>query len=146
MATELHPARKVFRRFLLACLCFSFVFLFTIIFLRILYKDKNLPTDMAVFFLKADVVQHQVWAFASDDAQDMRIAESLLKLGYISRIYSDAGFKMMRETSERGYAPASSRLAYYDRMMNGALLADNSLMPPAPQVMINLEDVPVQGQ
>ncbi len=97
---------------------------------------------MAAFFLKADVVQHQVWAFVSDDAQDMRIAEDLLRLGFISRIYSDAGFQMIREKADGGYPPAIQRLAYYTRPLVDTSLAQQEPLPPA----VLDQNAPVQGK
>ncbi len=93
------------------CLGMSFIFLFTVIGYRIAYRDGVIPADLRVTLFKIDVVQHQVWAAVSSDAKDMEIAEQLLKLGFFSRIYSDAGWEMLNEKADSGYRPAQMRVA-----------------------------------
>ncbi len=107
----MHPARKLFRKFLFVCLALSLTFLFTVSALRIHYKGKEIPEDMRNRIFHIDVAKHQVWAFFSDDKKDMEIAESLLQLGFFSNIYSRAGTKMISDKADDGYEPAIIRLA-----------------------------------
>ena len=82
-----------------------------VVFFRIAYHDKTLPLPMTTMLFKADVMQHEAWALVSDDAQDMRIAERLLKLSVFSPVYSDAGFERLTTKADEGYVPAITRVA-----------------------------------
>ncbi len=79
--------------------------------MRIVYKDKLLPLELASFFIHADVVQHKAWAAVSDDEQDMVIANRLIRLGFFSPVYTQAGLEMMQKKADDGYQPAQIQLA-----------------------------------
>lgn len=107
-----HPVRKAFRHFLFICLAASLGFFIAVVALRLNYGEDNPiegPLQAHIFHL--DVMKHQAHAIISDDEEDMRIAERLLRLGFFSRIYSDAGFDMLEAKADAGYQPAIDRLA-----------------------------------
>ena len=108
---DMHPAHKFFRGFLLVCMGLSFCFFVAVVALRVTYHNKEIPTDMRTALFHVDVLQHRAWAFVSDDAQDIEIAERLLRLGFFSSIYSDAGVVLLQEKADEGYRPAEERLA-----------------------------------
>lgn len=107
-----HPARKAFRSFLFICLCASLGFFVAVVSLRITYRnDKPIegPLQAHIFYL--DVMKHNAYAIVSDDEEDMRIAEQLLRMGIFSPIYSNAGLDMLEAKAENGYQPAIDRLS-----------------------------------
>ena len=114
-----HPVRKAFRHVLFVCLCASLGFFIAIVALRVTYKnDRPIEGPLQAQLFHLDVMQHQAQALVSDDEEDMRIAEQLLRLGFFSRIYSDAGLNMLEAKADDGYQPAIDRLSviYPERM------------------------------
>lgn len=108
----IHPVRKAFRHVLFICLCASLGFFVAVVALRITYKDdKPIKGPLQTHIFHMDVMKHQAYAIISDDEEDMRIAEQLLRLGFFSRIYSDAGLDMLEAKANAGYQPAIDRLA-----------------------------------
>lgn len=65
---------------------------------------------MQTRIFEADVVQHQVAAYFSNDEEDMKIAERLLSNGFFSKTYLNAGIEMIEQKAETGYQPAIDRL------------------------------------
>lgn len=108
----IHPARKAFRYVLFLCLCASMGFFVAVVGLRITYRnDKPIEGPLQARIFHLDVLKHRTWAMIGDDAEDMRIAEQLLRMGIFSPIYSDAGLDILEAKAENGYQPAVDRLA-----------------------------------
>lgn len=113
---DMHPARKLFRAFLLVALGMSIAFLAFIIFLRVYYKDRDMSEYMQTRIFEADVIQYQVTAYFSNDEEDMRIAEQLLEQGFFSKTYLNAGIAMIEKKAKTGYQPAIDRLAKLENL------------------------------
>ena len=107
---DMHPARKVLRSVLLVFLGVSLGIFITIISLRVSYKDKQIRGPLQTKIFEIDIMQHQAAAYFADDAEDMAIAENLLKAGFFSPLYTEAGLKMLEDKAEMGYQPAVERL------------------------------------
>ncbi len=113
-SADIHISRRIFRGVLLSLLGFSMLFFATIVYYRIAYHDdkKSMSMTEANLFMRADVLQHRALAAISDDAEDLRIANKMFRLGSIhSRIYTQAGYDMLRKKAEQGYEPAVVQLA-----------------------------------
>jgi hypothetical protein len=108
----IHPARKAFRHVLFFCLCASLGFFIAVVALRITYRnDRPIEGPLQAHIFHLDVLKHRTWTIVSDDAEDMRIAEQLLRMGIFSPIYSNAGLDILEAKAENGYQPAVDRLA-----------------------------------
>ncbi|MFK7839154.1 MAG: hypothetical protein AB8B83_02390 [Bdellovibrionales bacterium] len=107
----MHPARRVFRKFLIGILCASVLFLIGVIGLRIYYYDKGVKGSMQTALFEYDVLQHKARTWVADDEQDLVIINDLIKLGFFSRVYIDAGLEMLSDKADEGYAPAVARQA-----------------------------------
>ena len=108
----IHPVRKAFRRVLFVCLAASMGFFIAVVALRVTYKnDRPIEGALQARIFHLDVMKHQAYAVISDDEGDMDIAVALLKLGFFSRIYSDAGFEMLQAKADKGYQPVFDLLA-----------------------------------
>ncbi len=113
---NIHPARRALRIALLVCLLTSFTFFAFIVFLRVYYKDRDMSQYVQTRIFEADIIQHQVAAYFSDDEEDMEIAERLLKQGFFSRAYLNAGIEMIEQKAKTGYQPAIDRLAKLENL------------------------------
>ena len=111
LSKTLHPARRKFRQVLLGLMGISFLFLFTVIGMRIHYRDGHIDGPMQTAMFEADVLQHKALVYISDDAQDFAIAEKMLRYGFFSPIYTRAGLDMMAQKADEGYGPAVVRVA-----------------------------------
>jgi len=111
---NIHPARRVFRKALLGLMGLSFVFLLFIIGLRVTYRDGHIDGAMQTAVFEADVLQHKARALVGNDAQDMVIIRELFGLAFFSPIYYHAGYAMLEDKADDGYAPAVVQLAAID--------------------------------
>lgn len=111
---SLHPARRAFRKVLLGLLALSVLFFLCVVAMRIYYHDRHVDGAMQTAVLEYDVFQHKARAFVADDAQDMVIIKELFKLGFFSRIYTEAGYEMLQYKADEGYEPAIALLADVD--------------------------------
>lgn len=108
----MHPARKTLRITLLALLACSLAFFALVVNLRMTYHHKMIrDADTRDMIFKADILQHRVQAYFSSNEDDMILAENLLRAGFFSPLYTQAGLTMLKEKSDSGYAPARVRLA-----------------------------------
>lgn len=89
----------------------SITFLGMIVTLRIAYKDRGIEGPLQTTIFELDVAQHHARAYIGDDAKDVEIANELLRLGFFSPIYTDAGLQMLQDKADAGYQPAIERLA-----------------------------------
>ena len=111
LSKDLHPVRRRFRKALLGLAGISLLFLIFVIGLRVHYRDGNIDGPMQTALFEFDVLQYKVRAFIGDDEKDMLIISELFKLGFFSKIYTDAGMDMLEHKAQDGYAPAIAQLA-----------------------------------
>jgi len=109
LSQDIHPARRAFRKALLALMGLSFVFLLFVVGLRIHYRDGRIEGPVQTALFEADVLHHKARAFVGDDEEDMVVINSLLQLSVFSPIYTYAGIEMLEKKAETGYYPAVIR-------------------------------------
>ena len=102
--------RRIFRGTLLVIMGMALAFFVFIVFLRVAYRDAGIEGPLQTAVFEADIMQHHAWAAVSSDEKDMEIAEELLKLGFFSPLYTQAGVEMLEAKAEDGYQPAIDRL------------------------------------
>lgn len=112
---DMHPARKLFRAFLLLALGISILFLSFMIGLRFYYKKNGISPYMQTRLFEADVMQYKFAAFWGNDDKDMKIAEQLIMRRFFSMTYFNAGVEMIEQKAEKGYQPAIDRLAKLEK-------------------------------
>ncbi len=107
----MHPLRKALRRVLMVVLCVSLFFFSMIVTLRVSYHgDKPIDGPLREAIFHADIFQMRALAAFSNDEEDMRIANELLRASIFSPLYAQAGLAMLKSKAEAGYAPAQERL------------------------------------
>lgn len=103
----LSPARKKFRRFLNILLLVSLIFfacmvgLFASVKLRVV-KMK----DIAPALIQVDVMQHQAKAYLVNRDEQLRITRKMLRQGFLSEQYAQAGSVMLDGLVNVNHAPS----------------------------------------
>jgi hypothetical protein len=100
-------ARKNFRIALGVLLMMSMAFFGTAAYVYVSVKQKRIDVlEIAPALFHIDVYQHQAQAYFSDQDGQYKIAAELLRKGFFSPIYSNAGKIMVRDLADQGHTPA----------------------------------------
>ena len=105
-------ARRRLRIVLGILLVLSFGFFGTMAYTYVQIRQHNIKIlDIAPTLFKADILQHQAWAFMLDDNGKTAVAINLINKSVFSRQYKYAGLSMLEGIAEKGYAPAQYHYA-----------------------------------
>lgn len=104
----MHPARKTLRYSLYGCLAVSFLFISSIVYLRMNYHHLRDNPELRNTIFHASVMQHRAQAAWADDAEDIAIIRELFRRSFFSSIYKRAALDMLETKADEGYAPAQT--------------------------------------
>ena len=104
----MHPAHRTLRYFLYVCLGASFLFIATVIYLRMNYHHLRESPELRHTIFQADIYQHKAYTLFGDDADDLMVVRELFRKSFASRIYRYAALDMLKQQADEGYPPAQT--------------------------------------
>ena len=100
--------RKIFRGCLLIVAFLSFLFFTAIVAFRVNPDARHFLMDNTEYVFTVDILQHKALSLTKDIDGKFDIAVSLIRKGFFSPQYTQAGAHMLKKLADQGHAPSQT--------------------------------------